>query len=67
LDPLRRDDVVRARTASPSEKAAQTLELVRAGIELKRAGLRARYPELSPAELELRISAWLARDGERHD
>ncbi len=67
LDPLRRDDIERARATSPEEKGRQTLELVRLGISLKRASLRTKFPDLSSDEIDARLAAWLARDGERID
>ncbi|HZX97646.1 MAG TPA: hypothetical protein VFE90_24225 [Myxococcales bacterium] len=62
MDPLRRDEIERARSASPEEKARQALEMMRAGIRLKRAGLRARYPHESDEQIEERVSQWLLSD-----
>ncbi len=62
MDPLTRDDIERARTTPPEEKARQALEMMRTGIRLKRAGLRARHPHVSAEEIELRLQRWLERD-----
>lgn len=62
MDPLRRDDIERARTATPEEKAAQALEMADTAIWLKRAGLRARYPHESNERIEQRLREWLLSD-----
>ena len=62
MDPLRRDDIERARRATPAERAKQALELMRTGIRLRRAALRARFPDESEAQIEARLRRWLARD-----
>ena len=62
MDPLRRDDIERARKATPEEKAAQALDMVDAAIWLKRTGLRARYPSESEAEIDRRLRDWLLSD-----
>jgi hypothetical protein len=63
MDVLRRDDIERARSTPPAEKALQALDFMWAGIELRRAGLRARRPEATPAEIEAELRRWLLRDG----
>jgi len=63
VDSLRRDDIDRARRASHAERAAQAFEAMRVGIRLRRAALRARYPEASETEVEGYLRSWLARDG----
>jgi hypothetical protein len=63
MDALRRDDIERARCTPPAEKALQALDLMSAGIELRRAGLRARRPEATAAEIEAELRRWLVRDG----
>ncbi len=59
MDPLRRDDIEQARRATPEEKARQALEMMRAAVRLKRAGLRARHPDESEAEIDRRVREWL--------
>jgi hypothetical protein len=61
MDPLRRDDIERARRTPPSEKVIQALELMRVGIELRRAGIRARRPQATEAEIEQELRRWLLR------
>ena len=63
MDALRRDDIERARRTPPAEKALQALDLMFAGIELRRAGLRARRPEATATEIEAELRRWLVRDG----
>ena len=63
MDPLRKDDVEAMRTTSPEEKARQAFELMRAGIRLKRAALRARHPGAAPDEIEAMLQVWLDADG----
>jgi hypothetical protein len=48
---------------TPSEKASLTFDLMEAGIELYRAGLKTRSPAASEAEIEARVQAWRLRDG----
>jgi hypothetical protein len=62
VDPLRRDDIERARATPPEERAKQALEAMRTGIRLKRASLAARHPNESPEEIEARLQRWLERD-----
>lgn len=62
MDPLRAHDLETARSTSPAEKAAQAIELMRLGIELKRTSLRARFPEDSEEAIDRRLRAWLDRD-----
>jgi Rv0078B-related antitoxin len=59
MDPLRRDDIEQARRFTPEEKASQALEMMRAAVRLKRAGLRARYPHETDEEIERRVREWL--------
>jgi hypothetical protein len=62
VDPLRKHDLETAKATLPSEKAGQALDLMRFGIELKWASLRARDREASDQEIERRLRAWLAGD-----
>lgn len=59
MDLLRRDDLERARRTAPSEKLVQAVELMTLGIELRRAGIRARKPSASEAEVEEELRRWL--------
>jgi hypothetical protein len=61
MDPLCRDDIERARKATPAEKARIALEMMRFGTELKRDGLRARHPHESAEQIEERIRQWLLK------
>ena len=62
MDPLRRDDIERAQATPPGEKLRQALEMMRVGIEMKRARLRADDPQASEAEIQQRLWAWLAEE-----
>lgn len=62
VDRLRREEIEEARNTPPEEKARQALDLMRAGIELKLAGLRARHPEATDQEIEALLEAWLGRE-----
>lgn len=59
MDLLRRDDLERAMRTAPAEKLVQAVELMTLGIELRRAGIRARKPSASEAEIEDELRRWL--------
>ena len=61
-DPLRRDDLERARSTTPEERARQTLDLMQAGYRLKRAALHARHPDEAEEQIEARFRRWLEGD-----
>ena len=63
MDPLRRDDLDRARRTPIEERARQALEMMATGIRLQRVALRSRYSQDTEQEIERRLRAWLARDG----
>jgi hypothetical protein len=46
----------------PEEKARQALEMMRAAVRLKRAGLRARHPDATEEDIDLRVREWLLAD-----
>jgi hypothetical protein len=62
LDPLRRDDIERARRTSAEERARQAIELANLGIRQQRAAIRARFPGAPEDEIDRRLRLWLARD-----
>jgi hypothetical protein len=62
MDPLRRDDIERARRTPPEVRAAQAFEAMRTGIRLRRAALRIRHPDASDAAIEALLRRWLARE-----
>jgi hypothetical protein len=62
VDPLRSDDLARARAASPEERARDALSAMRTGIRLKEAALRLRNPSASDEEIEAMLCRWLERD-----
>lgn len=62
MDPLRADDIARARATPPEVKLAQGLDMMATGIRLKRAALRHRFPDESEDRIDERMRRWLARD-----
>jgi len=62
MDALRQRDISASRALSPEEKLGQALELMTAGIELKRANLARSLPDASDQELADALAAWLASD-----
>jgi hypothetical protein len=61
VDPLRRDDIERARATPPEARARQALDAAATGIRLKRAGLVARHPKATPEEIDALLQLWLER------
>lgn len=62
LDPLRQDDIERARRTPLDERARQVLDLVDFGIRMQGAAIRARFPDATEVEVDRRLRLWLARD-----
>jgi len=62
IDPLRQDDLDRARRTPLAEKARQVLEMMDLGIRMQRAAIRVRFPAATEEDLERRLRLWLARD-----
>lgn len=63
VDALHAHDLEQARQLTPGEKLEQALEVMRAGIRLKRSTLRRQHPHADDAELDRRLEEWLAHDG----
>jgi hypothetical protein len=62
VDPLRRDDLERAGATSVAQRLAQALQATQDGIKLKRAALRARFPDASEGDVDRMIAEWLLQD-----
>lgn len=62
MDPLRQDDLERARNTPPAMKLREALEAMATGIRLKRVSLRRRHPNASEEALDAMLRAWLERD-----
>jgi len=62
VDPLSQDDIETMRASTAEEKARQAFDLMRTGIRMKRAGLRARNPDASVEEIDAMLRAWLEAD-----
>ncbi|HEY6463437.1 MAG TPA: hypothetical protein VIY73_24890 [Polyangiaceae bacterium] len=58
-DLLRGDDREGTPRTSSSERARQTLDMMRLGYRLKRAALRARQPQATEAEIDALFQRWL--------
>jgi hypothetical protein len=52
-----------ARKLEPAEKLAEALETMKAGIRLKRAALRAKFPDVDEQEIDRQLTEWLTQDG----
>ena len=63
MDALREHDVESGRLAEPSEKLAQALELMTAGIRLKRVALRTAMPDADERAIDRALEQWLFADG----
>jgi hypothetical protein len=61
VDPLKADDIARARLTPAAEKLLQALDLMATGIALQRENLRRRHPEETDAEIDARLQRWLDR------
>ena len=59
MDALEADDLESARELSPAQKLAQALEMMSAGIRMKRSALRRRYPAAQEVEIDRLLTAWL--------
>ncbi len=62
VDPFLAQDIEASRQASPGEKLLQALDLMQLGIEMKEQQLRAKHPELTEEQLEVKLQLWLARN-----
>ncbi len=63
MDALQAHDHAEALRLKPAEKLMQALEVMRAGIRLKRTALRRQFPEADEAEIDRRLAEWLRSDG----
>ena len=63
MDALLAHDREHARQLAPAEKLRQALDMMRAGIRLKRSSLRRQFPEADDAEIDRRLAEWLSADG----
>jgi hypothetical protein len=62
VDPLRRDDIERARRMPPAERMRAVLAAVDAGLRIRRAALRAKRPVATEAEIDAALQEWLLLD-----
>ena len=59
MDALEAEDLESARDLRPAQKLAQALEMMSAGIRMKRSALRQRYPAAQEMEIDRLLTAWL--------
>jgi hypothetical protein len=62
MDALLAHDREHARQLEPAEKLQQALDVMRAGIRLKRSTLRRQFPEADETEVDRRLAKWLSGD-----
>jgi hypothetical protein len=62
VDPLLAAEREAAAKLTPSEKLVQALELMAAGIRLKRSSFRRRFPTASEEEIDRLVVEWLGED-----
>jgi hypothetical protein len=62
MDALLAHDREHARQLDPAEKLRQALDVMRAGIRLKRSTLRRQFPDAADAEVDHRLAEWLRGD-----
>ena len=62
-DPLRENDVEVSRAQAPAQKLAQALDMMEAGLRLKRAALAHSHQQASAQQLDELMKRWLCSDG----
>jgi len=62
VDFVKRLDRLDRVARSPAEKMREALAMYDEGLALQRQTLRRRYPNLSPEELDRKLSSWLLRE-----
>ena len=62
MDAFLAHDREHARQLEPAEKLQQALDVMRAGIRLKRSTLRRQFPEADETEVDRRLAKWLSGD-----
>lgn len=58
---LRREELARARSMTPSERLTMALDLFEMGCQLMEAGLRSQHPNATSAEIESMLRQRLHR------
>ena len=66
MDPLRKDDIERARRTPPEERMRAVLDAVNAGVRIRLAALRAKRPLASDQEIEAALREWLRHERADH-
>lgn len=66
MDPLRKDDIERARRAPPEERMRAVLDAVNAGVRIRLASLRAKRPQATEGEIEAALREWLRHERADH-
>ena len=63
MDALLAHDREHARQLDPAEKLRQALDVMRAGIRLRRSSLRRHLAEADETEVDHHLAEWLRGDG----
>jgi hypothetical protein len=63
MDALLAHDREHARQLDPAEKLKRALDVMRAGIRLRRSTLRRQFPNAAETEVDRRLVEWLRGDG----
>jgi hypothetical protein len=63
VDRLLQNDIEVSQRTDPSEKLAQALDMMAAGVRIKRAALRAAEPDATENEIDAKLERWLTADG----
>ncbi len=59
MDPLRKNDIERARSTPASERMRAAVDAVNAGVHIRLAALRAKHPQAPEHEIETALRDWL--------
>ena len=62
VDALEANDRDLARRTAPAQKLAEALDVMRAGIRLKRANIRRQFPDADETKIDRLLTEWLAQD-----
>lgn len=61
VDALLREEIERYRLQPSAERLIEALQVMGDGLELQRGNLRRQFPQLSEADLDAKLDAWMQR------